>query len=106
MPYVLRQISPPGKSALADEATAAALAVAAFDDNVVKGQYLEWSNPNAKHGMGDELWTGDLKRAKKFETFEAAMECWRAQSTNRPWRPDGKANRPLTAFSVTVEQVP
>lgn len=103
MSFVLRQIRPPGKSARADEATLEALALAA--DRVIKGDYLEWSNPNARHGRGDEKWTSDLKRAKRFPTFEAALECWKAQSTLVPFRPDGKPNRPMTAYSVTVEEV-
>lgn len=105
MKYVLRQISPVGKSALADEATAVALAVAAVSNSVVVGKYLEWSDPNAKRGMGDERWTGDVSKAKQFGSFSEAMECWKAESTIRPIRPDGKPNRPLTAYSITVEKV-
>lgn len=105
MPYVLRQINPPGKSARADEATAVALTSAALRNEVEIGRYLEWSDPDAKHGRGDDRWTADIKKAKKFPSFHAAMACWTAQSTKRPFRPDGRPNKPLTAFSVTVEQV-
>ena len=106
MNFVLRQIHPRGMSALADEATTEALMGAYARDEVVHGDYLEWSDPNAKFGMGDEQWTTDLAKAKRFPTFTAAMECWKAQSTLAPMRPDGKPNRPLTAWSVTVQEVP
>lgn len=105
MPYVLRQISPPGKSARADEATAVALASAAVRGEVEIGRYLEWSDPDAKGGRGDEGWTTDVNKAKKFPSFHAAMACWTAQSKKVPFRPDGRPNKPLTAFSVTVEQI-
>lgn len=105
MPFVIQQIRPAGRSARADEATAFALTSAAIKGDVVYGLYLEWSDPNARNGMGDERWTNDLAKAQRFATHEAAFECWRAQSTVRPIRPDGKANRPMTAFSVTIEQV-
>jgi hypothetical protein len=35
-----------------------------------------------------------------FATAAAATECYRAVPHNRPLRPDGKPNRPLTMFSV------
>lgn len=106
MSFVLRQIHPAGKSALAHEATAEALLTAHIMGNVVTGDYLEWSDPNAKFGMGDERWTPDLAKAQRFPTRDAAMECWRAQSTLVPRRSDGKPNRPMTAYSITVEEVP
>ena len=106
MSFVLRQIHPAGKSARADDANAAELALASIGGNVVIGDYLEWSDPNAKFGLGDDRWTADLAKAKRFPSFTAAMECWKAQSTLVPRRPDGKPNRPMTAWSVTVVEVP
>lgn len=106
MPFVLRQISPPGKSARADEADLLALTLASAEGAVVVGKYLERSDPNARRGMGDDRWTDSAEKAKRFPTFEAAMACWQAVSLVRPFRPDGKPNRPLTAYSVTVEEVP
>jgi hypothetical protein len=105
MTYVLRQIHPPGKSALAHEATAVALTIATAKGEVVIGPYLEFSDPDAKFGFGDERWTDDLAKAKRFASFREAMECWKAQSSVRPYRPDGKPNRPLTAFSVMPERI-
>jgi hypothetical protein len=103
--YVLRLASPPGKSALAHEATAAALAVAAVTGEIEHGPYLEWSDPDANKGMGAERWTASLERAKRFATFAEAMECWKAQSSVRPFRGDGKPNRPMTAYSVQAERI-
>lgn len=105
MHFVLRQIHPPGKSAVAFPGVAAALVEASIKDNVVSGSYLQWSDPDAKRGMGDDGWTDDLAKAKKFASFAAAMECWKAQSSVRPFRRDGRPNRPMTAYSVTVEKI-
>jgi hypothetical protein len=104
--YVIRRIHPRGRSARADEADIVALTLAAATDNVVLGPYLEWSDPNAKFGRGDDGWTFDLARAKRFPSVEAAMKCWKAQSTLVPYRPDGKPNRPMTAYSVTMQEIP
>jgi hypothetical protein len=103
--YVLRQIMPRGKSARADEASAAALTSAVLKDEMMMGPYLEWSDPDANHGFGGERWTDDLAKAKKFKSFSEAMECWKAQSNVQPYRDDGRPNRPLTAFSVMPEKI-
>lgn len=105
MSYVIRKISAPGRSARADEADAVTLAIAGAEGTTVLGDYLEWSDPNAKFGRGDDGWTSDLAKAKKFATFDAAMKCWKQQSTLVPTRLDGKPNRPLTAYSVSVEEI-
>lgn len=42
--------------------------------------------------------------AKRFESTAAAMECWRrVADPPHHLRPDGKPNRPLTAFTVAIE---
>jgi len=106
MSFVLRKINPPGKSAMADEATLANLSIAAVSNSLEKGEYLEWADPDANNGIGADRWTTDIDKAKKFATFADAVECWRAQSTVNPVRPDGKPNRPMTAWSITVEDAP
>jgi hypothetical protein len=103
--YVLRLINPPGKPAVAYEGVAGDLAVAAVSNEIEVGKYLEWSDPDAKHGMGDDRWTDDVAKAKRFPSFEAAMACWTATSRIRPRRPDGEPNRPMTAYSVSVEKL-
>lgn len=48
--------------------------------------------------------TDDPLLATTWPTAAAALEAWRTIDEARPWRPDGKPNRPLTAFTVTVLQ--
>jgi hypothetical protein len=103
--YVLRQIRPPGMLPVATRDTKTALAVAAVEGTIVLGKYLEWSDPDARNGFGDDRWTANLTKAKKFASFADAMECWKAQSTVRPFRDDGAPNRPMTAYSVTPERI-
>ena len=103
--YVLRQIAPPGKSARADEANVVALTKAAVEGTVQYGPYLQSSNPDANWGRGHETWTDDVSEAKRFATFGDAMDCWKAQSTVRPFRNDGRPNRPLTAYSVEPQRI-
>ena len=105
MKYVLRQIRPRGKSALADQATLAALVVAEIEGQTEYGPYLEWADPDAKDGFGDDRWTDDVAKAKRFPSLAAALECWKAQSTVRPFRDDGRPNRPMTAYSVMPERL-
>jgi len=47
--------------------------------------------------------TEDRAEAIQFDGVVEAMSFWKTQSHVRPLRPDGEANRPLTAFTVTVE---
>jgi hypothetical protein len=103
--FVLRQIHPRGKTAVAHEATAAALAAAAAAGRLVRGAYLQSSDPDGHDGMGHEVWTFDLAKAQQFATFSDAMACWMAQSRVRPIRSDGRPNRPMTAYSVQPEKI-
>lgn len=47
--------------------------------------------------------TSDPKQAMLFPSFLHAAAYWKQQSVTVPLRPDGKQNRPLTAYSVTIE---
>ena len=67
------------------------------------GQYLLSSDPDAFQGRGWAEWTGDLTEARQFTDHGAALDYWRQVSKVRPTRPDGRPNRPLCTFSVTVE---
>lgn len=49
--------------------------------------------------------TPDINQATRY-TRVAAMELWRSIDPRYPVRPDGKPNRPLTAFTVEVEPAP
>jgi hypothetical protein len=55
---------------------------------------------------GRATFTDDPRDGLRFPDIKAAIECWQRQSTVRPWRPDGRPNRPLTAYTITFETVP
>jgi hypothetical protein len=69
-------------------------------EGVPVGHYLASYNPEGRGGEGLATWTPDPAQAMTFATAEAATSCYRAIPYNRPLRPDGKPNRPLTMFSV------
>ena len=73
--------------------------------NMGLGNYLQDYNPEAHNGRGDATFTPDVAKAMKFDSFYAAMECWSRQSKTLPLRPDGKPNKPLTAFSVSPKKI-
>lgn len=50
--------------------------------------------------------TDDPRKALAFEDVAAAWETWTRQCKRTPLRPDGKPNRPLTAFTVAIERLP
>jgi hypothetical protein len=70
-----------------------------------EGSYVEEFDPDAENGRGVLKGTRDKSKAKKFADAKEAMEFYRQQSTVRPLRPDGHPNRPLTAYSVSIEGV-
>jgi hypothetical protein len=53
--------------------------------------YLQDADIEAHDGRGTAAFTKSLTHAKRFATFEAALEFWRQRSTTRPTRPDGKS---------------
>jgi hypothetical protein len=67
--------------------------------------YLQKFDPEAHGGRGEYEFTTDAKQAMSFTTIAEALTYWRTQSKTVPLRPDGKANRPLTAFNVSLEEV-
>ena len=69
-------------------------------DGVPVGAYLASYDPEGDGGNGIATWTRDPSKAMTFATGEAASACYRAVPFNRPIRPDGKPNRPLTMFTV------
>lgn len=71
-------------------------------DAVPEGAYLKRYDPDARDGVGEAEWTTDVTQALVFESAGDAMTLYRTQSTVRPWRSDGKPNRPLTAFTIEV----
>lgn len=73
------------------------------------GQFLVEYDPSrdgAEPGTGRPMLahivtTPDLDKATRWEAGQA-LEVWRAVDSRNPVRPDGKPNRPLTAFSVEI----
>jgi hypothetical protein len=67
------------------------------------GSYLASYDPEANDGQGKATWTREPDQAMKFADGAAAAECYRAIPRNRPVRPDGKPNRPMTVFMVMFD---
>ena len=47
--------------------------------------------------------TPDKQEAQKFDDLLSARACWMQIDLNNPVRPDGRPNRPMTIFSITLE---
>jgi hypothetical protein len=62
--------------------------------------WLKSADVNAYAGRGHCEFTMRRDEALAFPDFVAAMDFWKLQSTVTPIRPDGKPNRPLTAYTV------
>jgi hypothetical protein len=67
--------------------------------------FLKSFDVDANDGRGEIVITDELSDAKLFDTFENAANVWKQQSAVKPFRPDGKANRPLTAYTVEFVQI-
>jgi hypothetical protein len=65
--------------------------------------YLRSYDPDGNSGWGEIDWTYIRDEALVFDNFEEAIELYRRPSTVLPVRPDGKPNRPLTAFHVEFQ---
>jgi hypothetical protein len=66
------------------------------------GTFVRRFDPDARDGIGELFVTRHIGEARHFPDPTEALELWRAQSTVRPIRHDGKPNRPLTAFTVEL----
>jgi hypothetical protein len=66
------------------------------------GRYVKTYDPSGNRGQGLLTTTEDSEDALQFGTETEAFEKWR-----EPYgiRADGKPNRPLTAFTMTLERV-
>jgi hypothetical protein len=71
-------------------------------DGVPVGCYLADYNPEGNDGHGRASWTSDAGRALTFATGAEAAARYRAVPRNRPLRPDGRPNRPLTMFTIVL----
>lgn len=89
--YVIRIIHSPEEFASASADPSAA------------GQWVEWYDPDAMNGVGVVKLTKKHTMAQRFASYRDAFSLWREQSSVRPLRRDGKPNRPLTAYSISIE---
>jgi hypothetical protein len=64
--------------------------------------YLKSADVEAYDGRGDAACTADQFEAMRFDDAIHAITFWKMQSKTRPYRLDGKPNRPLTTFSAEI----
>lgn len=71
------------------------------------GDLVKWYDPdfvppapNPPYPNGAVDFTRDPAEALTFDSFAHGFEFWRQESTSIPVRPDGRPNRPLTAFGI------
>ena len=72
----------------------------------IAGQYLKSFDFEAHDGIGDGVFTADPRRAMRFATLVDLLEFWKTMPKCKPIRLDGRPNRPLTATTITFEEVP
>lgn len=64
--------------------------------------YLIRCDFEANGGRGEVFWTVEADKAMRFDSPGAAVAYWKTQSATVPLRPDGKPNRPLSAFIIEI----
>lgn len=70
------------------------------------GHWLMAFDHDAHDGLGHGIFTTSVNSAKRFASMGDAMEFWRRQSTVKPLRADGRPNKPLTALTIEIEELP
>jgi hypothetical protein len=68
----------------------------------IDGTYVE--SYTDTDGRGRLITTAHREAAMQFEDATGAFEFWNQVSQVQPKRDDGEPNKPLTAFTVAVEQ--
>jgi hypothetical protein len=66
------------------------------------GMWVKSYTPDGHDGRGHIELTENRHEAKVYPDALTAMSEWRSVSSTHPTRPDGKPNRPLTAFTVEI----
>lgn len=74
-------------------------------ETLIPGCFVKSYKPEDYEGGGKATFTTSLEFALKFPSFMEAYHFYRSIPTNRPVRPDGEPNRPLTAFTVEIVHV-
>lgn len=88
------------------EGLAAKAAAELLRGGPVLGEYLKAFDVDAHEGRGDATFTKNVAKAMRFKDVAEALAAYQMQSKLRPMRRDGRPNRPLTAFNMTVETIP
>ncbi len=70
------------------------------------GQYIKFFDVARHNGKDPFPMTDDVTQAAQWDDASTALAFWKTQSIVRPFRPDGKPNRPLTALSVELHKIP
>jgi len=106
MSVVLRLWAAEGLSASPlSDADKAKLVVGVATGKGTLGLYVKDCEVDANDGRGEVTFTDDKAEAKQFPDVGAAYQFYGRQSITRPLRPDGKPNRPLTAYNITFERI-
>jgi hypothetical protein len=66
--------------------------------------YVQAYTPDGHKGRGDLVLTPRIADAKVFANAAEALAEWKRTSATHPRRPDGRPNRPMTAFTVAIEK--
>ena len=69
------------------------------------GPWIESYDVDDFGGLGSAKLTDDPEKAMVWPSIVEALQARQEQSKLLPLRPDGKPNRPLSAFSLLVEPV-
>lgn len=75
------------------------------DTDVEAGVWMQSFDAEAHHGRGEAAWTRVPREAMAFDSMEDAIAFYRTTPKTRPMREDGRPNRPLTAFTVSIEKL-
>jgi hypothetical protein len=67
--------------------------------------YLVRCDFEANGGRGEVHWSVERDKAMRFDNPGAALAYWKTPSQTVPLRPDGKPNRPLSAFAIEIVPV-
>ena len=68
-----------------------------------KWGYLKSYDPEAYGGRGEVTFTGSIDEAMEFADRHAAWACYFQVPKCAPSRPDGRPNRPLTAYTIFID---
>jgi hypothetical protein len=74
------------------------------DPDPIVGQYLKDNDFEHDEGRGRAAFTPNLKDAMTFPDKAAAMAYYFTASKTVPRRPDGRPNRPLTAYMIEITE--